>query len=69
MSKPVDRMMQWPENRSEHAAASISGPVILMIGGGGSDCWITTATTRIWKKVTIALTLLPSLLFIIVITS
>ena len=47
MSKPVDRMVQWPENRSGHAAASVSGPVMAVIGGGNfttlTECWITTA--------------------------
>ena len=34
MSKPVDRMVQWPESRSGHAAASVCGPVMAVIGGG-----------------------------------
>ena len=57
MSKPVDRMVQWPESRSGHAAASysVSGPVMAVIGGGNfttlNECWITTATTKLWKKV------------------
>ena len=55
MSKPVDRMVQWPESRSGHAAASVCGPVMAVIGGGNfttlTECWITTATTKPWNKV------------------
>ena len=55
MSKPVDRMVQWPESRSGHAVASVCGPVMAVIGGGNfttlTECWITTATTKPWKKV------------------
>ena len=49
--------MEWPTERCGHAAACVSGPLLVIVGGmsdGGnaiSDCWIHDLTTMKWKKV------------------
>ena len=52
--------MEWPIKRCDHAAACVSGPILVIVGGMTcydgkwttvSDCWIHDLTTMKWKKV------------------
>ena len=57
ISNSVSRSMEWPERRGGHAATCVSGPLLVIMGGGmsketmTSDCWIYDFTTMLWKKV------------------
>ena len=47
--------LEWPEERYSHAATCVSGPLLVIMGGFGSqitsDCWIYDFTAMLWKKV------------------
>ena len=49
--------LEWPEERYNHAATCVSGPLLVIMGGFGSwmqitsDCWIYDFTAMLWKKV------------------
>ena len=50
------RSVEWPEKKYNHAATCVSGPLLVIVGGGSgqstiSDCWIYDLTTKQWKKV------------------
>ena len=46
------RSFEWPEERYDHAATCVCGPLLVIMGGDGtSDCWIYDLTAMLWKKV------------------
>ena len=56
VKKPVSQSVEWPEERYAHAAAHITGPMFVMIGGYGdyigptlNGVWL--CDTYEWSKV------------------
>ena len=53
-------LVKWPAARVGHAAACVSGPLLVIMGGMMnwttviSDCWIYDFTTMLWKKVLVS---------------
>ena len=49
--------MEWPQERSSHAATHLSGPLFVIVGGMDksynslNDMWLCDTTTKLWKKV------------------
>ena len=56
--------MEWPQERSHHAATRLSGPLFVIIGGLGqsynilNDMWLCDTTIMLWKKVLFIVTIL-----------
>ena len=49
--------MEWPQERSSHAATHLSGSLFVIVGGEDlsydilNDMWLCDTTTKLWKKV------------------
>ena len=56
--------MEWPWERSSHAATHLSGPLFVIVGGMDKpynslhDMWLCDTTTKLWKKVLFLITVL-----------
>ena len=53
----IDPSIEWPLERSHHAATHLSGPLFVIVGGLDQsyhtlkDMWLCDTTTKLWKKV------------------
>ena len=60
----VGHSVEWPQERSHHAATHLSGPLFVIIGGLGQsydilyDMWLCDTTTMLWEKVLFLVTIL-----------
>ena len=56
--------MEWPQERSSHAATHLSGSLFVIVGGMDksynslNDMWLCDTTTKLWKKVLFLITVL-----------
>ena len=60
VKKPFNHLepqVDWPEGRYGHAAACVSGSLLVIVGGVGddlstiSDCWIYDFIMKTWNEV------------------
>ena len=45
--------VQWPKRRCAHSSVLIhntTGPHLLVMGGGASDCWLFNNNNSKWKR-------------------
>ena len=52
----IGHSVEWPKERSHHAATHLSGLLFVIVGGAGhqvstNDMWLCDTTTKLWKKV------------------
>ena len=56
--------VEWPRERSSHAATHLSGPLFVIVGGEDlsydilNDIWLCDTATKLWKKVLFLVTVL-----------
>ena len=52
-------LVDWPQERTSHAATHLSGPLFVIVGGFcRSDMWLCDTTTKLWKMVLFLVTVL-----------
>ena len=62
ISTSIGHSVEWPRERSHHAATHLSGPSFVIVGGLDdesytlNDMWLSDTTTKLWKKVSFSCT-------------
>ena len=63
-SNIITHSVEWPLERSSHAATHLSGSLFVIVGGEDksgyalNDMWLCDTTTKLWKKVLFLVTVL-----------
>ena len=64
ISTSIGHSVEWPQERSHHAATHLSGPLFVIVGGMDkqdcilNDMWLCDTTTKLWNKVLFLVTVL-----------